>query len=611
MKVSIITPTALHMNFSASSTLDLTRPMQSRTFGRLTTLACAIAMVYAGSAGAATDVFYYDLSTGRSTFDTRITGLGSTVNTDKLTGLTGGTNTWSRTDFTITAPSNRSVTQYFMGSSVADNDGFGIQMTAATLGANTPGTLSASGLTFTFVNPVNAFAVELGDWATCCQPTALYISFDGGPAILVGNATSSADNPGYNDGVTTFIGAIDDSGTFSTVTFWGEAAGGDVLYGGGVIRYALLPIGALSGLSVSSAVVALNNSPAVNAAAVIDATPGLAALFAGLTTDQQLSSAASQTLPLLTGGSIVALNGALTGINRVVQARIDANRGLSAGDEFLGDRHIWLKPFGSWTDQDDRRSVSGYTADTYGVVAGVDGTVSETLRIGGAFAYANVSVDGNSATAPQDADIDMYRLIGYGSHVLDERTEINFQADVGLSRNQGRRQIALTATVASASYGSRSAHLGVGIGRTYTLNERTRLVPSARVDYTWFRDESYTETGAGPLNLHVRARTSEALLVALDAKLTHQIDNRLTLTANLGAGYDLINERTSITSAFAGAPGASFVTYGIDPRPWLARGGLGAIYQPKDDLEITGRYDVEHQSGYLNQTASVKFNWAF
>jgi outer membrane autotransporter protein len=205
----------------------------------------------------------------------------------------------------------------------------------------------------------------------------------------------------------------------------------------------------------------------------------------------------------------------------------------------------------------------------------------------------------------------MYRLIGYGSYALDERTEINFQADVGLSRNQGRRQIALTSTVASASYDSRSTHLGAGIGRTYTLNDRTSLIPSARLDYTWFRDESYTETGAGPLNLQVNARTSEALLVALDARLNHRIDDRITLMANIGAGYDLINERAAITSAFAGAPGASFVTYGIDPGPWIGRGGLGAIYTPRDDLEVTGRYDVEHQSGYLNQTASVKFNWAF
>jgi len=595
----------------SGDTIRLREPRGHAALFHLPALACALAVWDAGNARAATDVFYYDLATGRSTFDTRINGLGSTVTTDKLTGLTGGTNTWSRADFTITAPSNRGVQQYFTGSSVADNDGFGIQMTAATLGANTPGTLSASGLSFTFANPVNAFAVELGDWATCCHPTALYISFDGGPAILVGNANSSVDNPGYNDGVTTFIGAIDDSGTFTTVTFWGEAAGGDVLYGGGVIRYALLPIGALSGLSVSNAVVALDNSPAVNAAAIIDATPGLSALFTGLGTQQQLSAAASQTLPLLTGGSIMALSGAMNGINRVVQARIDANRGLSSGDEFMGDRHVWLKPFGSRADQDDRRSVSGYQADTYGAVAGVDGTVSDTLRVGGAFAYARVAVDGNSATAPQSADIDMYRLIGYGSYALDERTEINFQADVGLSRNQGRRQIALTSTVASASYDSRSTHLGAGIGRTYTLNDRTSLIPSARLDYTWFRDESYAETGAGPLNLQVNARTSEALLVALDARLNHRIDDRITLMANIGAGYDLINERAAITSAFAGAPGASFVTYGIDPGPWIGRGGLGAIYTPRDDLEVTGRYDVEHQSGDLNLTASVKFNWAF
>lgn len=108
---------------------------------KLNYLFSVMTIAYASAAMAETDVFYYDLSTGRTTFDNRVTGAGGNVSTDKLTGLTGGTNSWARSAFTITTPSNRSVQQYFINSSVADNDGFGIQMTAATLGANTPGSI--------------------------------------------------------------------------------------------------------------------------------------------------------------------------------------------------------------------------------------------------------------------------------------------------------------------------------------------------------------------------------------------------------------------------------------------------------------------------------------
>lgn len=54
---------------------------------------------------------------------------------------------------------------------------------------------------------------------------------DGGAAALPANALSSADNPGvaaYGQ-YTNFIGAIDSSGFFSSVTFFGDGFG-EVLY---------------------------------------------------------------------------------------------------------------------------------------------------------------------------------------------------------------------------------------------------------------------------------------------------------------------------------------------------------------------------------------------
>jgi hypothetical protein len=120
-----------------------------------------------------------------------------------------------------------------------------------------------SGLTFTFSSPVNAFGFEVGDWATCCyngvrpaniQSTygvpatgsGLWIAFDGGAATLPANALSSAANPGvaaYGQ-FTNFIGAIDSSGFFSSVTFFGDGFG-EVLYAGGTLRFASVPKGSV------------------------------------------------------------------------------------------------------------------------------------------------------------------------------------------------------------------------------------------------------------------------------------------------------------------------------------------------------------------------------
>ena len=362
---------------------------------------------------------------------------------------------------------------------------------------------------------------------------------------------------------------------------------------------------------VFTAARAMGNRPAYGAAAVIDATPGLSTLFTGLVGDRQVSNAATQTLPLLFGGSMQATQNVLGNINRVIQARQEGNQGLSAGDEFYGDRHFWVKPFGSWADQDARNGVAGFKSESYGLVFGLDGTMSDAWRFGGAFAYAQSKVHGTSSVAPQNATIDSYQFVGYGSYDLDDRTAINFQADVGQNNNDGRRPIAFTSSTASSSYHSLSAHLGGGVGHTYAVGEQTSLTASVRADYTWIKDKSYSETGAGLLNLNVKGRSVEELILGVDGKVVHQLDDQTKLIANLGAGYDALNKQAVITSAFAGAPTDSFVTYGIKPSPWLLRGGVGAVYKMKDGPEISGRYDVEYRNDFLNQTASVKLRWAF
>ena len=129
------------------------------------------------------------------------------------------------------------------------------------MAGNIPG--FSSGLTFTFSSPVNAFGFEIGDWATCCTTnirpaniqstygvpatgSGLWISFDGGAATLPANALSANDNPGVVDegSFTNFIGAIDSSGFFSSVSFFGDGYG-EFLVAGGTLRFASVPEGSV------------------------------------------------------------------------------------------------------------------------------------------------------------------------------------------------------------------------------------------------------------------------------------------------------------------------------------------------------------------------------
>jgi outer membrane autotransporter protein len=363
--------------------------------------------------------------------------------------------------------------------------------------------------------------------------------------------------------------------------------------------------------TVFGSTTALGNTPALNAAQVIDANPNLLNLFSGLNGNQAISNAATQTLPLLTGGGPLALRSALSSFDRIVQARIESNLGLSSGESFLGNRQAWAKPFGSWANQDDSNGVAGFKSRAAGLAVGADGTLSDASRVGVALAYANVNADGNSTVAPTNLKIDLYQLAGYGSYSLDPRTEVNYQADLGNNRNHGLRQIPFTGTAATSSYGSLTAHAGVGLGHTMPLSERTSFTLSGRVDYTLIRDKAYSESGAGVLNLSVASHNTEQLLFSGDGRFAHKLSDATTLLANVGAGYDAAAKQASVTSVFAGAPGASFVAQGISPKPWLVRGGVGFAKDLKNGTQLVARYDAEARQGFTNQTVSVRFRWAF
>jgi len=374
---------------------------------------------------------------------------------------------------------------------------------------------------------------------------------------------------------------------------------------------------------VETTVNSLGNSPASGAARVLDneflnnPDSPLIPYFITATTQQEVSDAVSQTLPLMTGGTSLASTSAMTSISRVVQARIESDRGLSSGDEATyGNRVFWLKPFGSWADQDSRTGAPGFEVDTKGLALGADVVMSDETRLGASFAYATAEVDSDSDIADQSADIDVYQLIVYGSYNVAQQADLNFHVGVGQNQNDGSRFMSLGgfSGMAESKYDSLTANAGVGFGKIYAINEQLHVTPSVRADYTWIRDESYDEKGntdIAPLLLSVDERKYDEFVLGADGKLSYQTQSGFILAANLGVGYDVINDDAAITAAYAGAPGASFVTHGVEPSPWIMRGGLGISSTTASGMEISVRYELETRTDFMNQTAAVKVRLPF
>lgn len=185
----------------------------------------------------AVSVFFGSTSNGAAQFDATVNGAGSSVVTDSLTS-TFNVASFDRGAYSITRLDGGTVSTQTYGT--LNGQTIGISPSSRDVNLS-----KSSGIQFNFTNPINALGFEVGDWGTCCQPSALYIAFDNGAPIQVGISTAGGPSVQFNGRDEVFVGAIDDTSTFSTVQFWGDGLG-EFLVAGGRVRYAGVAIGSVS-----------------------------------------------------------------------------------------------------------------------------------------------------------------------------------------------------------------------------------------------------------------------------------------------------------------------------------------------------------------------------
>jgi hypothetical protein len=229
--------------------------------------AAAVAM-FASTAANATILAIYnnDRDAGIASFNSTVTGAGGTPSALALSGLAQGASSWDLGDFMIESIDGSA---RFIDTSYLSPNGEAIGIDPQgpdTIPRANPEDYKDSGIKFTFDSAINAFGFEVGDWGTCCEPTALFISFGNGAPIQV--ALSPPDDPTGPDGYIVFVAAFDDTDSFTEVFFWGNGVG-EYLVAGGTIRYALLDQGSLPPTDVSEpATVALLGAGLLGLAAV-------------------------------------------------------------------------------------------------------------------------------------------------------------------------------------------------------------------------------------------------------------------------------------------------------------------------------------------------------
>lgn len=331
--------------------------------------------------------------------------------------------------------------------------------------------------------------------------------------------------------------------------------------------------------------------------------------FNHLSSDQEIKDATNQTTPALNGATNSAIIETMNTALRIVQARQKSNSGFSSGEDFSTKNNLWIKAFGSWGNQGNKDGVVGYDSNAYGFITGADQDVSDKTRLGVSVSYFNSKLTSNNSN--NLVNVDSFLGIAYGSYNLDEKTEVNAQIAAGYNRSNSSRYINFGGLnrVAKAGYDGWNFHAGTGVSHLVKLDRDTTIAPQIRLDYFNVGNGSYSESGAGALNLNVASQMQAQLIPAFEVKADHKFNNVFSLSVNGGLGYDLLHNHNSVSASFDS--GGEFITRGLAPSPWVVRSGVGLVWKQSDEMDFSLRYDRRDRGSYDNQTVSLKLRRMF
>lgn len=332
-----------------------------------------------------------------------------------------------------------------------------------------------------------------------------------------------------------------------------------------------------------------------------------------LSTDTQVAHAVASTTPQATTAATGANTQIMNGIQGIVEMRqnsVMGNGGMNSGDIALRDQNLWIKPFGSKGTQDNKDGVNGFDVKAYGFGLGYDAEISPKQRLGAAFFYTDATVDVNGM--PQKSNVDVYTTLVYGNVPVNTNTDFLYQAGYSWQKTKSERTVLPTYDHAKADYTSTTASLDLKLMQNYKIDNALCIRPLVETTYRYNKTPSYSESGAGAMNLSVEKFTSTQLIAGAGAIVDYKLDKESKLVTELHLGYDFHHDAQSVTASYAGAAGVTFDTNGIDNGGWQYNAGVG--YEMSNMLggELNFMYNYQGQgNSFENHTLSAKYIWKF
>jgi len=246
------------------------------------------------------------------------------------------------------------------------------------------------------------------------------------------------------------------------------------------------------------------------------------------------------------------------------------------------------------------------------IVTAVNGGLeNDNIKAGAILSYADTSID--SKNRNQKIDANSYQLSLYRSGDLG-KFYTNALAGFSLNQYVSSRTIATASEVATADFYGQTYLARFGAGYKKDVGNGFLIIPNTSITYARDYINSYSESGAGTLNLNVRNEDLNKLEGSLGLKINylHESENGICYIPELriSYGYDFIHDIQRSGSTFIGTS-PTFISKGIDNGRDSFAFGTGIDIIKSNKITLSADYDYEMKNKYSNHSASIKLKYAF
>lgn len=305
------------------------------------------------------------------------------------------------------------------------------------------------------------------------------------------------------------------------------------------------------------------------------------------------------------GSSLAASNASERVATRYIQRMMKAGR--SSGEEFQGERGLWIQALQVNGDGDSTSGVAGFDVDTTGLAMGYNAELQPGLLIGGAFSYANSEVDSDDHLSESESD-------NYMATLYTQWTQgawfANGMFTYGQGDNDGIRTLA--GDRIRADYDSDMLSVRFQGGRSFTAASGLSLSPRVELNYNHTDIDAYDEKGSVAA-LSVGSQSYETIEVGVGAELSKAfVVDRSVLTPYLDVVVyqDLSQDQVQTNNRFV-LGGDNFVTDGSDVAKTNVSATMGLDYAMSSASSLRASYEYFGNSNYKSSAWMLRYSYSF